>query len=368
MHVYVHVPFCARRCSYCDFAIAVRKVTPNDAFVQAIGAEWRQRTSDPAWSNSPGIATIYFGGGTPSRLDPAALRQLIAQLTAVHRLAGDAEITIEANPEDVSPEKAAGWIAAGVNRVSLGVQSHDPDVLTWMHRTHRVEQVPAAVAALHSVGVRNISIDLIFGLPATLNRDWARDLELTLALEPSHLSLYGLTVEPHTALQRWTDRGDVVPVAEDRFATEYLEANTALVQHGFEHYEVSNAARPGFRSRHNSAYWSGADYLGLGPSAHSLLGGTRSWNRREWTEFAAAAAAGEPLQVGEDVLDGPARRLEALYLGLRTTAGVADDQIPAEARAVWVREGWATVSGGRLRLMVEGWLRLDALVGAIVHS
>ncbi len=368
MHVYVHVPFCARRCSYCDFAIAVRKVTPNEVFVRAIASEWQSRAVDPAWQTSPGIRTLYFGGGTPSRLDPSAIQQLITVLSSTHALLPDAELTIEANPEDVSPDRASAWAEAGVNRVSLGVQSHDPAVLRWMHRTHQAEQVPAAVAALRAAGISNLSIDLIFGLPAALHRDWGRDLDLTLALEPTHLSLYGLTVEPHTPLQHWTDRGEAIPVAEDRYAAEYLSAHAAVVAAGFEHYEVSNASRPGFASRHNSAYWSGTDYLGLGPSAHSFLSGIRSWNVREWTAYAGRVETGGAPQSGAEPLDEAARRLERCYLGLRTVAGIEAGEIPAEARAAWVQAGWAVVSGSQLRLTAEGWLRLDALVGAIVHS
>ncbi|MES2306056.1 MAG: radical SAM family heme chaperone HemW [Gemmatimonadota bacterium] len=368
MHVYVHVPFCARRCSYCDFAIAVRPTTPDDTYVRAILSEWQQRVGTSPLGAADAITTLYFGGGTPSRLAPASLSQIISEIANTRPLAPEAEVTVETNPEDVTAEKASAWVAAGVNRVSLGVQSHDPAVLAWMHRTHRAEQVPAAVAALRDAGINNVSMDLIFGLPVALDRDWARDLELTFALGPTHISLYGLTIEPHTPLQHWTDRGESVPVDEERYAAEYLRANHELARHGFEHYEVSNAALPGYRSRHNSAYWSGAEYLGLGPSAHSLVAGVRSWNAREWTDYAERSVAGEPLQAGSESLDPGARRLEALYLGLRTNAGLAMEEIPAEACAVWLRAGWAEAVAGRIRLTVEGWLRLDALVGAIVHS
>lgn len=368
MHVYVHVPFCARRCSYCDFAIAVRRVTPSAGFVAAIRAEWHLRAVDPAWAGSPEISTLYFGGGTPSRLDPAALGEIVAMLSADHALERGAEITLEANPEDVSAERAAAWSGLGINRVSLGVQTFDPDVLVWMHRTHHADQVPVAVANLRAAGITNVSMDLIFGVPSSLRRDWQRDLDRTLALEPTHLSLYGLTVEPHTPLQHWTDRGEALPIDEDRYATEYLLANQALRANGFEHYEVSNAAKPGLHSRHNRAYWSGADYLGLGPSAHSFLSGTRAWNVREWADYAERAMGGEPLGAGAEVLDGGNRRLERLYLGLRTTAGLPEAEIPPEPCADWVRAGWAERGDGRVRLTVEGWLRLDALVAAIAHS
>lgn len=368
MHLYVHVPFCARRCSYCDFSIAVRRDTPNVLFATVIRREWESLVSARRGEGVGAIATLYFGGGTPSRLDPETLRDLIAMFRDSNPFAVDAEITIEANPDDVTAARATLWADAGVNRVSLGVQSHDPGVLEWMHRTHTADQVPGAIVALRGAGINDISIDLIFGLPAARNRDWQRDLELTFALEPTHLSLYGLTIEPHTPLQHWTDRGESLPVTDDRYALEYLAANAALRSHGFEHYEVSNAALPGRRSRHNSAYWSGAEYIGLGPSAHSLIGGVRSWNVREWTEYATLAESGGSLRAGEEALGSTARHLERLYLGLRTVAGLPVDEIPPGPRADWLREGWAEVREGRLHLTVEGWLRLDALVGAIAGS
>lgn len=366
MHIYVHIPFCARRCSYCDFAIAVRKATPDAAFVEAIEREWHGHGTH-ATPSGP-IATLYFGGGTPSRLDPSSINRLIKTLAAKNGIADDAEITLEANPDDITPERANAWASAGINRVSLGVQSHDPEVLAWMHRTHHAKQVTPAVAALRAAGIANISIDMIFALPLELDRDWRRDLDVTLALEPTHLSLYGLTIEPHTPLFRWTERGSTVPVPDERYADEYLLANRLMVAAGFEHYEVSNAGRPGFRARHNSAYWRGVDYVGLGPSAHSFAGGVRRWNVREWADYQARSARGESLIAGAETLDGDARALEARYLGLRTTDGLAVAELPQDVRDAWHQAGWASVADGRIRLTVEGWLRLDALVAAARHS
>lgn len=368
MHVYVHVPFCARRCCYCDFAIAVRRVTPDAAFLEAVRAEWQLRRGHPAWSTAPLVETLYVGGGTPSRLAPSSLAELIQMVAVDRSLAQDAEVTLEVNPDDVTEEGAAAWKVAGITRVSLGVQSHDPAVLEWMHRTHRAEQVAPAVGMLRAAGLDNISIDLIFALPGLLHRDWSRDLALTLALEPAHLSLYGLTVESHTPLGRWTARGDSTPTPDEQYATEFLTADGELAAAGFEHYEVSNFARPGLRSRHNSCYWSGANYLGLGPSAHSLLDGTRSWNVREWTDFLARARAGQSLESGSEVIDGGGRRIERLYLALRTSAGIPVAELPAKAREDWLAAGWATVDGTQLRLTPEGWLRLDALVATVANS
>lgn len=365
MHVYVHVPFCARRCSYCDFAIAVRRETPNRQFTDAIAAEWRGRSSE--WETAVAIDTLYFGGGTPSRLVTGSITAIIDLVRATVPLARDAEVTLEANPDDVTAERADAWAAGGVNRISLGVQSHEPRVLEWMHRTHRAEQVPGAVNVLRAAGISNLSIDLIFALPLTLQRMWRDDLEQTLGLEPTHVSLYGLTVEPHTPLFRWTERGTAVTPPDERYAEEYIEAHERLTLAGFEHYEVSNAGRPDFRSRHNSAYWSGADYLGLGPSAHSYHGGARRWNVREWADYQTRSDAGGSIVAGSEVLGDEERLLERRYLGLRTRQGVPLTELQPEAER-WCEEGWATVSDGIVRLTVEGWLRLDALVGGTSHS
>jgi oxygen-independent coproporphyrinogen III oxidase len=365
VHLYFHVPFCARRCSYCDFAIAVRREVPSDAYVEAVLREWSSWQTDPVWELSPEVQTIYFGGGTPSRLVPASIGRLIERIGGDRPISGDAEITLEANPEDVTPEAAAAWRAGGVNRVSLGVQSFDPAVLQWMHRTHTVDHVPQAVRALRRAGVEDLSLDLIFGLPPALGRDWPADLERAFTLEPEHLSLYGLTVEAHTPLGRWTDRGEVIPVDEDRYAAEFLIAHSALCGRGYEHYEISNAARPGHRARHNSAYWRRAPFIGLGPSAHSGFQNERRWNVREWASYQKLVEAGKSPLEGRELLDPAAVSLEELYLGLRTTEGLALNRVPQRLAEQWERQGWASQSAGQLQLTSEGWLRLDALVPAI---
>lgn len=365
MHLYVHVPFCARRCSYCDFAIAVRRETPSAAFRDAILREWHHGRHDPRFAAEDALHTLYFGGGTPSRLDPVVLAELVAALTDGRTAGVDAEVTLEANPEDVTATRAAAWVAAGINRISLGVQSFDPGVLTWMHRTHSVEQVQESLAVLRGVGLTNISVDLIYAVPDHLDRDWLRDLDLALALEPEHISLYGLTFEAHTPLERWRLRGEVLPATDTRAAGEYLAAHAALLAAGFEHYEVSNAARPGYRSRHNNAYWSRAPYLGLGPSAHSAAGRERWWNTREWAEYERRTRDGEPLSAGTELLDETAVRLETLYLGLRTLDGLPRALLPAATRRAWQDAGWAIEGKDRLSLTPEGWLRLDALVAAV---
>ena len=280
-------------------------------------------------------------------------------------MAADAEVTLEANPDDVTAAAASAWRAAGVNRVSLGVQSFDPGVLRWMHRTHDAAQVAPAVQAIREAGIAAISLDLIFGLPAALDRDWDRDLAAAFDLWPDHLSLYGLTVEEHTPLGRWTARGDVTPVDEERYAREFLTAGRALAAHGFEHYEVSNAARPGHRARHNSAYWRRAPYIGLGPSAHTGLGRTRQWNVRDWSAYERAGAHGLTVVGGNETLTDEAVRLEEAYLGLRTLEGLPLERLDPALAASWTQAGWAITTPDRLQLTAEGWLRLDALARSV---
>ena len=365
MHLYIHVPFCARRCSYCDFAIAVRRNVPSAAFVASVLREWAMWQTDPVWDTSREIQTVYFGGGTPSRLEPAAIARLLDGFRRDRPVSADAEITLEANPEDVTAGAAESWYAAGVNRISLGVQSFDPEVLTWMHRTHTFEQVGTAVDILRAAQLDELSLDLIFGLPAALNRNWSTDLDHAFALNPQHLSLYGLTIEPQTPLGRWTARGEVLPVDEERYAAEFLVAHAALAVHGYEHYEVSNAAKPGHRARHNSAYWLRAPFIGLGPSAHSGFGRERRWNVRDWAAYERLLETGKSPLLGSELLDSESIELEELYLGLRTHEGLDAGRVPRATTQAWELQGWATQVGDRIQLTSEGWLRLDALVPAL---
>ena len=371
-HVYLHVPFCRRRCTYCDFSIAVRKRIPAREYVDAVLQEVRfLGMTDPVGVTDPGrevLETIYFGGGTPSLLPPDAIAALLTTLRDVFRatsLRDDVEVTLEANPEDVTLETAAAWRRAGINGVSLGAQSFDDRVLQWMHRSHDAARIAAAVRTLRDAGVDNISLDLIFALPAELERDWARDLEQAVALGPAHLSLYGLTVEDRTPLARWISRGAAAPPDDDRYADEYLLAHSRLAACGYRFYEVSNAARDGRRSRHNSAYWSGRAYGGLGPAAHSFDGAMRRWNLAAWEAYRRAVAAGRSPVASQEVLTDEQRELERVYLALRTDAGLPVAALcrplpPSAARCL--ERGWVEIRDERLVCRPEGWLRLDALV------
>lgn len=369
-HLYVHVPFCVRRCSYCDFSIAVRKRVPAREYVAVVLEELRRLPNGPPHR----LETIYLGGGTPSLLPPDAVAALLTPLLDASRAASShdaVEVTLEANPDDVTPERATAWCRAGVNRVSLGAQSFDDRALAWMHRSHDAPRIGEAVRALRAAGIDNVSLDLIFALPAALRRDWARDLDQACALEPDHLSLYGLTVEPRTPLARWIARGAASAPDDERYAEEYLLAHERVAAAGYRFYEVSNAARDGRRSRHNSAYWSGAAYLGLGPAAHSFDGTTRRWNVAAWEEYRRSIGAGRSPVESEEVLTPEQRELERVYLALRTHEGLdltTLRQPPSASITAWVGQGWVEVAGGRLACRPLGWLRLDALVQALTSA
>ena len=312
------------------------------------------------------LDTLYLGGGTPSKLGPDGIRWLIDGLReAGVGLAADAEVTMEANPEDVSKEAASAWVRAGVNRLSLGVQSFAPAALAWMHRTHDSAQAAAAVATVRSAGLKNVSIDLIYAIPDRIDRSWKADLARAIDLEPDHLSVYGLTVEPRTPLGKWTARGSEAAQDEDRSADEFLAGHARLVGAGFEHYEVSSYARAGRRSRHNTAYWRRVPYLGLGPSAHSFDGTTRRWNTSALAAWERELAEGLDPLGGQEALTGDQIAAELLYLGLRTDTGAELVGVNLEIARTWVSQGWATLDGALVRLTAEGWLRLDALAGAL---
>lgn len=358
-HIYVHIPFCARRCSYCDFAIAVRKIVPVDEYLRALELELDLRYAGATpWP----VKSLYLGGGTPSRLGAEGIAGLMAAFRKRIALEPDAEVTIEANPDDVTPEAACAWREAGINRVSLGAQAFDDRTLKWMHRVHDADSIGVAFDTLGRAGFDDISIDLIFALPMSLTRDWQRDLTRALALHPSHVSLYGLTLEPQAPFGRWVARGEVVEAPEEQYEKEFLLADELLVASGFEHYEVSNFARPGRRARHNFSYWQGVPYAGLGPGAHEFAEPVRRWNVREYAEWMRRLNDGADPMAGSESLTDENRIAEGVYLGLRTVDGLAVAAAEASHVGRWIDSGWATLKpGNRLALTPYGWLRLDSL-------
>ncbi|HSH74524.1 MAG TPA: radical SAM family heme chaperone HemW [Longimicrobiales bacterium] len=362
--VYVHAPFCVRRCVYCDFAVTVSSSGAVDDWAEAVAAELELTEREGFLSLAPQLETLYVGGGTPSLLGPTAMRRL-SEVFGADRLSGSGlEWTAEANPESVTADLAEAWRAAGVNRVSIGVQSFHAPTLRWMGRLHGPHGAGEAVRVARGAGFDNVSVDLIFGLPAHLGRSWIEDLERALALDVPHVSLYGLSVEAETPLGRAVAAGKEALPEEERYRDEFLEASDRLRSAGYVHYEVSSFARPGYESRHNRAYWDGRPYLGLGNGAHSYAHPVRRWNVRDWARYRALVLAGTLPEEAREELDAEAEALERIWLGLRTAEGLPRARLAPEARVLverWEGAGLAARDGDRLRLTPLGWLELDGL-------
>lgn len=368
--LYVHVPFCAKRCHYCDFSVARTHSPPIEAFVEAVAVDLDDWFTSRGWDDRVEVDTVFVGGGTPSLLGADGMRALAERLAGRFRWdPGSVEWTAEANPNSLPEDVCAAWRELGINRLSLGVQSFQDEPLEWLGRLHDAAEAIAAVGRARAAGFERVNIDLIFGLPDTVPRDWAADVARAVDLGVTHVSAYGLTAEPRTPLGRRVDTGRVRMPDDERYGDEYLDVSRALRNAGFDHYEVSNFARPGHASRHNWHYWDGSEYLGVGPSAHSYLGGERIWNVYRWDRYRRAAEAGASLRDGRE-RPGPAqRRLERVWLGLRTSDGVAWDDVEPAGREprieAWRAEGWLAPDDDRLRLTPEGWLRLDTIAAEV---
>jgi oxygen-independent coproporphyrinogen-3 oxidase len=334
------------------------------AWLAALKAEVCALEREGAFLLDEALDTLYVGGGTPSILGAEAMHGLL-DVIGEERLRHPAfEWTAEANPESFTPDVAAGWRSAGVNRISLGLQSFHEPALRWMGRMHGADGARSAVGIARAAGFANVSVDLIFGLPARLERDWEHDLDQMLSLEPDHVSLYGLSIESATPLGRAMEAGREVPLSDERYEREYLVAVDRLEEAGYGAYEVSNFARPGFTSRHNSVYWSGDPYLGLGNGAHSYRHPVRRWNLRAWDAYRVkTGGSGLPVADHEE-LDPSKVRLERIWLGLRTKRGISLQDLPRSVRdrgARWEQSGLAVVEGDVLRLTSAGWLVMDRL-------
>ncbi len=367
-HVYVHAPFCARRCVYCDFAVQVDARPDSRRWLAAIARELKGITETGRVGLGDRLKTLYLGGGTPSLLDPEVVAALAGVMGRGRMANPDLEWTAEANPESLTGEVARRWASCGVTRISIGVQSFQGKPLRWMGRLHSGRDAEDAVARARSGGVANISVDLMFGLPREIGRCWTSDLECALALGVPHISLYGLTAECGTPLGRAVEDRRLTMPGGQRYREEYLRAAELLQGEGYEHYEVSNFARPGYQSRHNRACWQGAPYLGLGNGAHSYDGRRRWWNVRDWATYLQAVERSGVAREGSELPGPDERRLEVAWLGLRTSDGVALDALDARALPMvgrWERRGWALRKEHRLRLTPKGWTVLDELVVAL---
>jgi oxygen-independent coproporphyrinogen-3 oxidase len=313
---YVHLPFCARICPYCDFAVVAGRDELVERYVNAVANEIR-RESD--WRP---LASIYVGGGTPSRVPAALVGSLIRALDERFGIEGGAEISLEANPEDWTPDVAAQWAAAGFERVSFGSQSFDARVLDLLGRRHRPDQIADAVTSARAVGFRSVNLDLIFGTPGETLVSWNDTLDRAADLEPDHVSCYALTVEPGTELGRAVASGAPAP-DPDLQADFYESACERLGGAGLVRYEVSNWARPGHAVRYNLAVWAHAEYLAFGMGAHRFRDGVRSHNRRLLDGYLGSIEQGDSATAGSEVISGWTAEVERVFLGIRRVAGVA---------------------------------------------
>ena len=361
--LYFHIPFCKRICAYCDFYKSVR-LEQMDGVTAAMHRELDERQD---YLRGEAVTTRYFGGGTPSLYAPAALKGLLNHAAQLFDCSGAAETTLEANHDDLTGDYLAGLREAGIDRLSIGIQSFDDDCLKLMNRRHTAAQAIGAVRAAQRAGFGNITADLIFGIPGFGGDSLKRSLDGVLSLGVQHISAYHLTVEPGTAFGRRAARGQFAPVDEATSETEYALVHETLTGAGFEHYEVSNFALPGFRARHNAAYWHGVKYLGIGPAAHSFDGRERHWNVASVTEYIGGAPAEAETLTDRD------RFNEYVMTRLRTAEGIdlrEAERLFGKERAArvlrdaepWLKSRTLVLAAGRMAVPPARMLVSDAVI------
>jgi oxygen-independent coproporphyrinogen-3 oxidase len=378
-HAYVHVPFCRVRCGYCDFNTYTSTELPGYShgdFVGNLRAElaFSQRVLENAGLANRELSTVFFGGGTPTQLEPAQLTGALSSLREAFGVKAGAEITTEANPDNVDDAYLGALAKAGFTRVSFGMQSAVPEVLKTLERTHEPENVPFAVGAAKRAGL-GTSVDLIYGAPGETMAQWQHSVASALALETDHISAYALIVEPGTKLARQIRSGELAEPDDDLTADKYEYLDAALSGAGFEWYELSNFSRsPQTRSAHNIAYWNTQDWWGYGPGAHSHVGGVRWWNQKHPTGYAAALADGVTPAAGRELLSETTRLEERLLLELRLRTGLPLEVVKAinsDASAVagLIADGLvegATALAGSLVLTLKGRLLADSVVRRLI--
>jgi oxygen-independent coproporphyrinogen-3 oxidase len=371
---YVHVPFCASRCGYCDFntytapELAGSTGVDRATFAEHLAGEVGFARRVLGDRDVP-VRTVFVGGGTPTLLAPGALGSVLRRIDAEFGLAPEAEVTLEANPDSVDMGSLARLREVGFTRISFGMQSAVPHVLTVLDRTHTPGGALRAVADARSAGFERISLDLIYGTPGESLADWQSTVEAALSAHVGHISAYALIVEPGTRLAAAVRRGAIGAPDDDLMADMYDLADEAFSDAGLPWYELSNWAVPGQECRHNVAYWRGADWWGVGPGAHSHVSGTRWWNVKHPAAYVQRLRAGQSPAVGREVLDDDTRAVEEILLGVRMADGLPVDGLTAAQQAevdVLVSDGLGSVGDGRFRLTRSGRLLADAVVRRLV--
>ena len=378
--VYVHIPFCRSFCTYCGFYSEVApkcRELQSDAYAQALESEIRKRYEEiERVFASSDVNTLYIGGGTPSVMPLDVFERLLAALGR----SDFKEFTVEVNPEDIvekGPSYVEGLLKLGVNRISMGVQSFDDSVLKWMNRRHSSAQAVEAYRILEESGIGNISIDLIFGLPQLSDTLWRRTLEQALEISsrdvlPNHISAYQLSVEEGSTLEKMIAKGMCGEASDDQCRSQYDTLCNVLKCAGYDHYEISNFALPGYQAQHNSAYWEHVPYIGLGPGAHSFLDGRRRWNKEDLSAYIEAGRTDDfsALQAGE-VLDKEQMTMEKIMLGLRTSKGVREDFLRENCSSSTLEEALKNgnlvpSAGSCLRIPENRFFISDNIISSII--
>ena len=360
--LYIHVPFCPQRCPYCAFATVVGQEDRHGLYAEAICREIE------SWGHLSGpVETVFLGGGTPSQVEPALIGQMLKAAQRHLGLHADAEVSIEVNPGTVDREKFAALKALGCNRISIGAQAFGDADLRHLGRQHSAADVERAYAAARAAGFANVSLDLVANVLGVSEANWHFSVERAIALTPEHLSVYSLTIEEGTIFAQRQRQGLLEPVVDDRQARTLEWTDAQLVAAGYEHYEISNYARLGYRSRHNWGYWTGVPYLGVGLGAHSFIDGKRFWNTRDFNAYLDAVHQGRSPCAGEETIAPDTARRERLWLGLRTIEGVelAEEEVGRLQGSKRFEDlekvGYVVLESQRLRLTRAGFLLADAL-------
>jgi oxygen-independent coproporphyrinogen III oxidase len=380
--VYIHIPFCRKACHYCNFHFSTSLKLKNE-FLHALLKEIEITASTPedtrketsGYLKGEMVDTIYFGGGTPSLLSEEELTAIFNQLHRYYSISATAEVTLEANPDDITQEKLEAWKKSGINRLSIGIQSFFDDDLVWMNRAHTSEQSIAAIQLSKAAGFHNLTIDLIYGTPGLTDEKWKQNVDIAIHAGIPHLSCYGLTVEPSTALDKLIRQKKVEDIDQEKQARQYLLLMQWLGAAGYEHYEISNFAKPGLRSRHNTSYWQGKTYLGLGPSAHSFDGRSRRWNISNNAMYIQSVANNE-LPVESEELTVTQQINEYIMTALRTSEGVNLNEVEKRfgtgislnvelSAKKYIESGKIQQMQKRLVLTMEGKLYADGIASEL---